>query len=401
MQRWNLAYLVAAVATVSAVGAHGQGQVWTVDDDGPADFASIAAAVAAVAPADVLLVEAGSYAAFTLEKRLTILGPSTGAAPVVSGLTTIRPVSGCTLSGLQFASLWITKTSGLVTVDDCRIGFPGVGRLSIEASAQVLVSRCQVLASTGAPAAYVSESAAVFVDCELHGGAGESGWSSVGDGGDGLRVRAGSRVALVGSKCRGGDAGIGLGGDGAAGDGINALDSIVVARGSPTDLVEPGYVSPCCWGWPGHGLVANTSVVVASGATIASVASVASTVLQPALSEPYLEIAGSDVPGEARRLDLYGPAGELAVVATSVGSTQLALPGIEGLVWVDLGAPHQLLPLVMLGQSVPAQLQWIIPADPALAGLELCVQAGFPAHPGTLDPAALLVSNPARIIVRF
>ncbi|TAJ04885.1 MAG: hypothetical protein EPO68_16810 [Planctomycetota bacterium] len=401
MQRKTLACFVAFVALVLAVRTHAQQHVWTVDDDGPADFSSIAAAVAGAAAGDILLVASGSYGAFTLEKRLRILGPTTGATPVVNGLTMIRQVNSCTLSGLRFANLWIKQTSGLIVVDDCQIGFPGVGSLTIETSDQVLVSRCQVLASTGGTAASVSDTNAVFVDCELHGGAGASGWAVVGNGGDGLSVANASHVSLAGSKCRGGDAGIGFGGDGKAGNGIHSSASIVIIRGSATDLIQPGYVDSCCWGWPGKGLVANDSVIVMSGASITNVAASTSIVIQPPIAEPYLEIAGSDVPGESRRLDLYGPAGELAVVATSLDSAPLALPGLEGLVWVDTSALHQVLPIAMLGQNLPAHHLWTVPVDPALAGLALCVQAGFPLHPGTLEPAAILLSNPARMVVRF
>jgi len=46
---------------------------WVVDDSGGADFTTIQAAVDAASPGDVLLVQAGSYAAFTLDRDLSIL----------------------------------------------------------------------------------------------------------------------------------------------------------------------------------------------------------------------------------------------------------------------------------------------------------------------------------------
>ncbi len=57
------------LAPLSAAG------VGTVDDDQPADFPDIQSAIDQVSGGDVLLIQPGIYSAFTLTKRLSLVGP--------------------------------------------------------------------------------------------------------------------------------------------------------------------------------------------------------------------------------------------------------------------------------------------------------------------------------------
>src|SRR5215475_8711759 len=108
----GLALLLAAAARAGT---------FTVDDDGPADFPSITAAIAAVAPGDVLLVMPGTYDAFVLDKPLTILGPGAGPRPVVLGQSSVT-ASSVTLAGLRLQALVLSGVTGHASVDDCLIG---------------------------------------------------------------------------------------------------------------------------------------------------------------------------------------------------------------------------------------------------------------------------------------
>jgi hypothetical protein len=107
-------YLAVALATPLP-------QVWTVDDDGPADFSSIAKAVLSVSEGDVLLVQPGSYGAFTLDKSLAILAPAGATRPAVKGISTVDGASQCTLVGLSFEVLRLESVPGRVVIDDCKI----------------------------------------------------------------------------------------------------------------------------------------------------------------------------------------------------------------------------------------------------------------------------------------
>lgn len=55
-----------SIVIASAVGS----STWTVDDNGPADFSSIHAAIPVIAENDILLVKAGSYPGFTASKSV-------------------------------------------------------------------------------------------------------------------------------------------------------------------------------------------------------------------------------------------------------------------------------------------------------------------------------------------
>ncbi len=59
------------------------GDVLTVDDSGGSDFLSIAPAVAAATPGDTILVRPGSYAGFTVDKDVRILGEGPGQPEVL------------------------------------------------------------------------------------------------------------------------------------------------------------------------------------------------------------------------------------------------------------------------------------------------------------------------------
>lgn len=122
-----LAFLVLA-APLSAQ------QLWTVDDDGPADFTQIQAAIDAAADGDSILVRAGVYARITVDgKGLVIQGegdPLIQVAFVSASAVTIRNLAadkslrlrGFTTSsviGAERETLVVKDCAGPVLFEDC------------------------------------------------------------------------------------------------------------------------------------------------------------------------------------------------------------------------------------------------------------------------------------------
>jgi hypothetical protein len=120
----------AALALLAGTGSAAAQHLWTVDDNGPADFATIQDAVDAAADGDVVQVFPGSYAGFQIaSKGLAILGDSAtpwtlsgpvsvtstvvGQTVVISGFTQLDSGSG-TAAGIA-----ISACAGAVRTEDC------------------------------------------------------------------------------------------------------------------------------------------------------------------------------------------------------------------------------------------------------------------------------------------
>ena len=87
MQRAICALALVGTFAVSATAQ----TVWIVDSDNrpPTNFAGIQEAVDAAAAGDVILVRTGSYQSFTVDKSLSIVGPSNGFAFVTGSTSSI------------------------------------------------------------------------------------------------------------------------------------------------------------------------------------------------------------------------------------------------------------------------------------------------------------------------
>ncbi len=228
------------------------GPTWIVDDNGGpgVDFTSIQAAINAASANDVLIVRAGTYASFTLDKGLRIVGEG---GPLIQGSMQIEnlPAQGlAVVSGLRVTPVIytpvfrITNCVGTVVGEDLQGGGASVtnsldvrlrgivtpsGRsrlISINSRLEVVESAfhafdqadqlCGIpVDPTGPPGAWIQSSELHAARSSFHGGDGGDSWcpdlgliEPGGDGGDGILVwGTGGSVLLTGiasNELRGG-----------------------------------------------------------------------------------------------------------------------------------------------------------------------------------------------------
>lgn len=373
-------------------------QTLTVDDDGPADFTDIQAAIDAAAGGSVILVEPGFYSAFTLTKRLTIAGRD-GFKPRVDGNTVIDGAAGFTLVGLRFrnatgpALLEVTDVTGRGRIDDC-ILVPNAGfvpGLLVNRADELVVTRTKI---DGGPAISVRDSVAAFVDVEAIG---DSGQELTEPGANAFQVVDSQLVLTDGTLWGGAGAPGGIficyGGNGGAG--LSMFGSEVTVAGT---RLFGGSGAGCDNDGPDL-FADSTSTVYNAGICGCDVGGPVDE--PPAAPLPRLLIGGSDVPGEIRELSLFGPAGELAVVALSLTPEAQDLPGLGSFLWLR-GGTQLVKTLVFTEQTSEhaAKHDFVVPDMPSLGGTVLHAQAFFPGLPGTGSSEGILVSNPSNLIVR-
>lgn len=410
---WLLLSLLASPVTAST---------WVVDDSGGGDFTSIQAAIDAAQPGDVLRVKAGSYAAFTLDRGLSILGEP-GIRPFVAGLSRLQagqttgPIS---IAGLELGSLEVLGASGPVLLDDLEVNgeLPapvGCQGMLIHGCAQVHVARSLIHGKDGdfaceSRALRIVDSVVTLTGCTLIGGRGWGDDFIAYDGQEGLDVVGASAVLLSQTSVRGGDGGspqILFGGTGA-----NGAEAIRMswgdARGAARCTVRGSDAATLQGGHAGLGIGAQDAFAAVTGFGTLTLSGVTCSpdnfgggldVVLPAPSQPFLNLVGGDGPRAFKRLNMQGPAGTPLLLFASLHVAQLSLPGpIDGTVWLDLGAPLLILPLVLQGQPSPVNLTFSLPA--ALTdwpGLTVVFQ-GFAAGLGA--DGQHLATNPAHLLVR-
>lgn len=126
LNRW----IVAASMLVLSVKRASAQHLWTVDDDGPADFATIQGAVDAAADGDVVRVLPGTYAGFQFaNKGVAIVGDSTTPRTLTSPVAVASLSAGKTVLLSGFAQpnsgagtapgISVISCAGSVRVQDC------------------------------------------------------------------------------------------------------------------------------------------------------------------------------------------------------------------------------------------------------------------------------------------
>jgi hypothetical protein len=357
--------------------------VFTVDDDGPADFPGIIEAVASlrVAPGSTLLVAPGDYGHVLLNKPLHVLPLAGQSFSAVS--FDVVDVEFFSLVGAKLAYLTAKGVPGPSLVDRCTViasdigsstlGFYFYSQASFEDCAALVVERSAFRGTDGCysdgpsvstEAIEVVSSTISFVDCWIRGG-NATGIGCTGHypvSGCGVRIRKGSDVLFAGCQVGGGE--------GAPNENAAALDvqtSRVVVRGTRDDSLHAAAPAPPL-------VMDGASNVLVSGVTVLP-DTLPRGARRPRPAEPFLALAGGELPGAQLRLDLYGPAGALAVVGGSLGMGVRQLAGLSDALWLDPATLFLSAPVVLSGADRATSLFGHALLGPSVVGFHVVLQA--------------------------
>lgn len=382
------AVLFAGTAGLFAGTAEAQ-TTWTVDDDGPADFADLQSAVDAAVAGDRILISSGSYGSAVVDKELTLSGRKDEARPQLNTLSATS-IASLSLSHLDLlhgsiANLSLSSIPGRTLLSDVTV----VGGAVFSDCADVVVTRSLLEGAdrqiAGLSAALLSNgSRAQFVASELHGGRGHSSIDTAGDGGDALVVGAGCHALLAGTSVQGGNGEPGQaifgGEEGIGGTGIEVAGSADL-RGTRVNRIAGGKDGDT-------GDFDGPSIAVAAGATatfggVSLRGGTVGNVAKHFPPDPFLTVSGDALPGSMQTLSIYGREGTQAWVLASLAPASFFLPSVASVpVSLDPAAAVLLVPLALQGSVFPAQTSWTLPASPALAGRILYVQGFQGSSPG-------------------
>lgn len=418
-----------ALALLFPFGAASAQTTWTVDDDGPADFSDLPAAVAAAADGDTLIVRQGSYEEIVLNgKGLTIIGEGdvnvtgggifTPAVPSldVSNLNSnqrlvVRNLDflGATISDDGLRITRIEDCAGPVLLEDCSVstvfqtGYP----MEAENCDSLTLVRCFVLGgvsfidtSTGSVLGNVSFTAVSVRDCQiavydslLQGSRGRAAFYFNGQlvpptaPGHGLRV-IDSSFLVVGSELRGGDAGSTLGstecipgGDGGAGL------SVASNSGTPPGGTHQGSLLAGGLGSAGTCGMTNGQ----DGADVDDPFGI--TTLWPGIARKS-GITSPVVEGGVATLDFEGVPGDPVVALYGPGLLQ-AFPYLPEPTLLHVALPFELLFLGAVPPGGNGSINFTMPQlDPGVQSVTLFVQVaqiGAPLATYEGGPSALTV----------
>ncbi|TAJ08105.1 MAG: hypothetical protein EPO68_15820, partial [Planctomycetota bacterium] len=148
------------------------GQIWRVDDDGPADAPDLDAVQLLAAPGDTVLVEPGHYPPFHLQESLTVVGSTHGERPRFDGPSFVTATDGFVLAGLELTALAVWSVNGPSLLDDCVLrGADAFPALEVTGHARLVVQRSRSVGGAAAlgvpppPELRVQASELVSVDC--------------------------------------------------------------------------------------------------------------------------------------------------------------------------------------------------------------------------------------------
>lgn len=356
--------------------------VWTVDDDGPADFDSLALAALVVDAGDVLRVLPGEYDSTSILRALTVLGePAAGDLVEVTDVE-VDTSAGATVTGLALDGLRIEGCGQRTTIGDCVVEGPTVRITDCDDLALVgctiTAFTSTALGFTGPAGVHVLGSDVRFNGCTIHGG--ESPVAGT-DGGAALIVDAGSRVWMASTDLFGANGSDGIdplaieGGNG--GEGLRAIaDALVDVRGNGATTIRGGDEGAVDLGGnvEGRGVTADagTDVWVSSDVDVVDWSGPVTFGAQ----RPWLDRDATADLGSAVVARTFAEAGSVAVVMLSVA----ALNQDEALV---LEAPLLIDPFAFIdfavvlgnGPTTPAVRTWPVPNAPQLIGATVEIQA--------------------------
>ena len=393
-------FRVALLAGLLAVPA--RADVITVDDDGPADYATIQEAVDAALAGDVILVSRGEYEGFVVEaKALVVAAGEAGPAnrPQIQSGIVVRQIGASRtvlLAGLDVPgggppvddALQVEDCDGSVRILDCTLtGFteesaanPTCAGVAVLGSDDVVLVGCTLTgargslvgmpATDGGAGLLVDDGAATAWNCAITGGEGGGYfefWVDSGDGGPGVKVASG-RAVLEGCAVEGGVGGASaiMWSTGGAGLVVDSAGQAVVRD----TTLEGGFggllFNPFS---PGYGPTGQATVVTGTLDTLAGV--------------PLLLASNAPVLNPGDGLVLSG--GAPGVLLVGLGGANAMLFG-----W---SAPLHVNPLLIvpvggfpLATTVPA-------LPPAYSGLMLHLQLAAATHELSA-PVALSIAVP-------
>jgi hypothetical protein len=360
--------------------------VWTVGPTSP--HTTIAAAIAAAQPGDIIAVQAGTYAPFTLDKGLTIRAEPIGAAVQIQLSTTAQTTaliaSGAhaRICGIDFPRFHIGH--GVLSFEDCEFVAPNdlVSSNITLLGGSATFTRCRVI--HGVPAVYANTGALSFVQCEVRGG------STM------LYNSSSSAVYAWGTaKVHASDSLF------AAGQGWSASTGwpgIWAVQNNEIDLVDcvvtgGDYVQPTAqYGGPAisaninsivrHHRCTLTSGVSTSGSEPPTVGNVITEpLLGVSIQEPGLLLGGS------LHADFSAEPGDMVVVLASFGLTApTTAPLVTPLQW-GFAAQGSVVSWQIADASGNATYGFSIPSHPAYRDLGVWLTgAAFAGLPGRLSP---------------
>ncbi|QDU65672.1 integrin alpha [Engelhardtia mirabilis] len=390
-------------------GGPGPAAHYTVDDDGPADFDSVAVAILSVAAGSILEVEPGNYQGFTVDRTLSVIGrPGDAFDPHPAKATSIEAVgtSNVVVAGFETKQVTLAALQGRTHLADTSVT---PGNLAIDGCSDVLVTDTDVIAAEGfvgtrdgIHAVEVTGSAVQLISGAFRGASGGAAIFSPDDGGrggDALRA-SGSEVRLADSQLIGGDGGQGgFGGafGGVAGTGARALDgSTIEFRGNFSTLLQAGQdgiPAPVFPAFDAYATGLGNSVTASTGLTLPISGLGAVSQVPP---RPVLRTVGTMAIGTNFQLQVMAELGDPVYLLVSAFDVALELPGFINMpVWAD--AAGKVLDAVVVGNGFGG---WVafdasIPNSPALPGLALTAQAFAVPPVGAIEP-----SNAAQIVVR-
>lgn len=381
--------------------------VWTVDDDGPADFSDLAAAVAFAQAGDVISIAPGSYGSISVDKRLSLIGQSGAELPSIPYIE-VDGAARIDLRRLDLSRMSIANVAGFSRVDECIIEYSGSSSyyaLDVEDASQLLVRGCSITATgdsygDGRHAMRVGGTSRVHVvDCNLRGADAEYSpsweYAWAGWGGTGLIASDQSRVTLVASQVQGGGGQSYPGGvfpfsapdQGMGGNAVTVQDDAFVdARGASVHALTGGlqeFEDPSAGvngmaieiHWQGTGTAEHGGVTLV-GASDG----------QAVWPRPFLTLMNEGFPGGIARVLVYGQPGQAGMLVSSLQPSLLSLPvfGPTAL-WIDAGNSFDVHSLSLVGLNTPAMVSYSIPNNPNLVGAALLLQACELGSAGTYE----------------
>jgi hypothetical protein len=369
-------------------------------------FTTVAAAVLAANPGDLILVDPASYPAFVVTKPVTIAGnggtfsvQTSAGAPAITitaiGGTVAIDGASVSFAATLFPAISVSNCTGDVMLQnltvDCAgdlIGTAARAAIEIDSCSNVILEQVQVAgavarrgstinadgANTGLSAVRSVDSQLFLRTCVLNGYDAPIGGSHAGDG---LRIVDNGVLAPQSIWMRsdfGGPATLLRGGAGGSGRGGNAVHAL----GANSPLVDfcgmTSFVGGTGATLPGGAYaINNDGGIVAPG--VQRMVPACIDLLAFPVAAPSVVVNGSTFQVVVGDLFPGGP----ALLFTSFGSDHLpSVPGLFGRSMLDLATAT----VIGVG-TTPAAFPLTVPLNPSLAGLQLTAQAVVTSGSGT------------------